>query len=387
MSKVKIANVTEDGRWVGPQVRIAKVAGRLQTDHDIHTVVVCPEKNSDRLRGRLNEVDVSCRPTSIHHLTRHLPELIRYVVFFLPEIVRLISILRDEDVAIVHCNGPWQLKGLIAARIAGMPAVWHLNDTEAHPVVKLIFNFLAPVLATAFIAASHRTKKHYLDERWADGKSTWIIQAPVDTDEFDPSCTQPSSALEEYGGLRIVTVGSVNPRKGLDILIQAAKFLEPQSQSDAKIHFFIVGPIYDSQQGYGDRLRQAVDAENLNVHFLGYREDVPEILEAADLYVCSSSNEASPTAVWEAMAMGVPIVSTDVGDVSHFVQGEKPCGLVVPPGDPTELASAISSLIEDRRKRKRYSENAREVAMSELNLEVCAHRHANVYRELSRAKE
>jgi len=148
-----------------------------------------------------------------------------------------------------------------------------------------------------------------------------------------------------------------------------------------------VGPIYDSQQDYGDRLQQAVKAENLDVHFLGYRDDVPEILKASDIYVCSSNNEASPTAVWEAMAMGLPIVSTDVGDVTNFVREDNPCGIVVPPGDHLELASAISKLVEDRRKLKRYSENAREVAMSELNLDVCAHRHANVYRELSKAKE
>jgi glycosyltransferase involved in cell wall biosynthesis len=249
-----------------------------------------------------------------------------------------------------------------------------------------VFNTLAPILATAFIAASHRTKRHYLDERWAEEKPTWIIQAPVDTDQVDPSRTQPSRALREYDGVKIATVGSVNPEKGIDVLVRAAKFLQTRLQSAAKTHFFIVGPIYDSQRDYGDRLQQAIEAENLDVHFLGYRDDVPEILKASDIYVCSSNNEASPTAVWEAMAMGVPIVSTDVGDVSHFVEGGKPCGLVVPLGDPAELAGAVSSLIEDRRKRKQYSENAREVAMSELNLDVCAHRHANVYRELSRAK-
>lgn len=386
VSKVKVANVTEDGRWVGPQARIAKVAGRIQTDHDIHTVVICPEKNSDRLRGRLDEVGVSCRPTSMHHLTRHLPELIRYVVFFLPEIVRLISILRDEDVDIVHCNGPWQIKGLIAAKMAGIPAVWHLNDTQAHPGVRFIFNALAPLLATAFIAASHCAKTHYLDKGWAEEKPTWIIQAPVDTDEFDPSHTQPSLALGEYDGLKIATVGSVNPRKGFDVLVQAANILQARSQS-LETHFFVVGPIYESQRDYGNRLQEIVEEENLNVHFLGYRDDVPEILKASDIYVCSSNNEASPTAVWEAMAMGLPVVSTKVGDVSRFLEGDKPCGIVVPPGDSAELANAISNLIKDRRKQKQYSKNAREVAMLELDLDVCVRRHAKVYHKLSKTEE
>lgn len=386
MSTLTVANITEDGRWVGPQARITNVADILRSEHDIETVVVCPETNSERLRQRLDQKGVPCRSIRMHHLTRHLPQLVRYVVFFFPEVLRLIRVLKKENVDVAHCNGPWQIKGMIAAKIAKVPAVWHLNDTRGHLAIQLLFNILARTLATGFIAASQRAKEHYLDKEWAEKIPTWVIQAPVDTDKFDPSHTQPSPALEGYDGLKVATVGSVNPRKGFDILVQTANITQNHSHLP-EVHFFVVGPIYESQRDYGNRLQEIVEKENLKVHFLGYRDDVNEILRGSDIYVCSSNNEASPTAVWEAMAMRVPIVSTDVGDVSHFVEGDKPCGLVVPPGDSTELAGAISSLIEDRRKRKRCSENAREVAMSELNLDVCAHCHANVYRELSRAKE
>jgi len=379
---IKVANITEDGRWVGPQIRIAKVAEKLQAVHNIDTVVVCPEKDSKRLQRQLTNTEVSCRPVSLHHLTRHVPELMRYVVFLLPEIVHLVNVLRNETVDVVHCNGPWQIKGLVAAKIAGIPAVWHLNDTQAHPAVKLAFNILAPILATGFIAASHRTKQYYLNTEWTEERPIRIIQAPVDTNEFDPCQTQPSPVLEEYDGLRIVTVGSVNPRKGLDVLINAANILQACSKSTETVHFFIVGPIYESQRDYGNQLRQVVESKNLNVHFLGYSDEVPEILKGSDIYVCSSNNEASPTAVWEAMAMEVPIVSTDVGDVSVFLEENEPAGLIVPPGDPGGLANAILSLIEDCMKRGQFSKNAREVAISELNLDACAYRHAKMYREL-----
>jgi len=317
----------------------------------------------------------------MHHLTRHLPELIRYVLFFVPEIACLVSVLRDEAVDIVHCNGPWQIKGMIAAKIAGIPAVWHLNDTRGHPAVRFVFRVLGPLLATAFIAASRRTEKHYLDESWAKRKPVWVIQAPVDTSQFDPCQTQPSQAITKYDGAKIATVGSVNPEKGLGVLVEAANRV--QAQHEGTVHFFVAGPIYESQRDYGERLQREVETEDLNVHFLGYRDDIPGLLKGSDIYVCSSNNEASPTVVWEAMAMKLPIVSTDVGDVRDFVSGEEPCGYIVPPRAPAKLAGAISTLVENSQERRQFSNRAREIAISELDLDICARRHASVYRDLS----
>ena len=67
--------------------------------------------------------------------------------------------------------------------------------------------------------------------------------------------------------------------------------------------------------------------------FLGAREDVPRILKAADGFVLSSAWEGMPNTVMEAMASGLPVVATDVGDVRELVE-DGVSGWVVPPGDP-----------------------------------------------------
>jgi glycosyltransferase involved in cell wall biosynthesis len=181
--------------------------------------------------------------------------------------------------------------------------------------------------------------------------------------------------------VKVVTVGSVNPRKGIEVLVEAVNRI--QTHHEETVHFFVIGPIYESQRDYGERLQREVEEENLNVHFLGYRDDIPGLLKASDIYVCSSNNEASPTAVWEAMAMKLPIVSTDVGDVRDFVTGGDPCGYVIPPRDPAKLAGAISTLVENSQERRQFSNHARETAISKLDLDICARRHASVYRDLS----
>jgi glycosyltransferase involved in cell wall biosynthesis len=83
------------------------------------------------------------------------------------------------------------------------------------------------------------------------------------------------------------------------------------------------------------------------VHFLGHRDDVPELLAACDLFVLPSLYEGLPLSVLEAMAASRPVVATDVGGTGEaVVQGET--GLLVRPGAPAELGEAIRALLGDR---------------------------------------
>ena len=103
------------------------------------------------------------------------------------------------------------------------------------------------------------------------------------------------------------------------------------------IRFVAVG-----QGPLADEIRSRRDALGLGDRFvmLGYRDDAPRLMAAADLFVLASSHEGLPVAVMEAFALGVPVVATAVGGVAEAVtDGES--GLLVAPGDPTALAEAI----------------------------------------------
>ena len=117
------------------------------------------------------------------------------------------------------------------------------------------------------------------------------------------------------------------------------------------------------------------------MHFYGTSDDVPSVLKATDVYVCSSITEASPISVWEAMSMARPIVATDVGDVAHFIQ-DGHNGFIVPLKDTAALAEKVGILIENERLRRDFGARVRDVAVEFLDVDICAKRQAEFYKEM-----
>ncbi len=376
---IRVANITEEGRYGGPQGRIVDVASRLP-QYGVETTVICPSFDSERFRREMDEEGVDYVSTMLHRLTRERSMLARYVAGFGPEVLNVARILRQRDVQVAHCNGSWQIKGMLAAKLAGVPTAWHLNDTNMPTPVKGLFHALAPVVADSFIAASERTRRYYLDGTMLKSKPSAIIQAPVDTEIFDPERVDPSPMIADHPGLKVATVATINPIKSIEDFIDAARLVD--ERLDREIHFFVVGPVHDSQQAYGRRL-EARASDLAHVHFTGGTDDVPSVLKATDVYVCSSAFEASPISVWEAMSMAQPVVSTDVGDVAEHLEGDgPPRGAVVPVGDSEALAERIAELADDPERRKRLGARARRHAREHFDVDVCARQHADFYRTL-----
>jgi glycosyltransferase involved in cell wall biosynthesis len=98
------------------------------------------------------------------------------------------------------------------------------------------------------------------------------------------------------------------------------------------------------------------------VHFLGWRDDLETILPELDMVICSSRNEGTPVALIEAMAAGVPVLSTDVGGVGDLVT-HGTTGWLVPAGDPAALARGIRDLLEDAERRRLLAAAARPAAL------------------------
>ena len=377
--RIRVANVVEEGRFGGPHGRIAAVAERLKA-RGIETTVLCPVEDSETFRQVLDGHGVATILLRMHRLTRHLPHLARYLACLPFEIAALAAVIRRHRFDIVHCNGSWQWKGVVAAKLVGAPVVWHQNDTHMPGYVRLVFRLLARFLADGFIVAGEAVRRVYLASPALAAKPCFEIQAPVDCARFDPDRVAPEPKIAGLDGLKLVAVGNVNPAKGFDTLIEAAGLL--RRRTERRVTVVIVGGQFASQARYRARLENRIQDLGLSdVIFHGPSDDVPACLKAADVYVCSSRHEASPMSVWEALAMGLPVVATDVGDVARFNATAR-FGLISPPGDAEALAANLARMVEDAALRADLAGRARGFAEATFELAVCAERHARAYRAL-----
>ena len=377
--RLRVANVLEEGRFGGPGRRVASVAEVL-AGRGIETVVVLPKRDSDVLVEHLGDAGIEVRAVAITRLSLHPATLLRYVLRFPLEILLLRRVLREVDPDVVHVNGSYQFKAALAARLAGRRVAWHLNDTMMPWPVRAAFRLTAWVCADAFIVAGQRVRTYYLDAGLERDLPVAEIHAPVDHERFRP-VDRPSP--REDGDLVVGTVANVNPTKGLEFFVRAAAKVRAEHPG---VRFRIAGAELDSQRSYAAALREEADRAGLldgALEFVGPVRDVPAFLAECDVCVFTSIAEASPTAVWEALACGRPVVTTDVGSVPRHVE-EGVSGFVVPVGDVDAIADRVARLLADPTLRERFGGAGRAHAVDALSLDRAAELHREFYLDVAR---
>jgi len=117
------------------------------------------------------------------------------------------------------------------------------------------------------------------------------------------------------------------------------------------------------------------------VHFLGLRTDIPEVLGAMDVFVLSSDYEGNPLSVMEAMAAGLPIVSTAAGGVPDLFESGKE-GFLVQPGDVQGLSNSMASLLGNPEARESMGTAAARRARENFDVSTMVQAYEEVYEEL-----
>jgi len=176
-------------------------------------------------------------------------------------------------------------------------------------------------------------------------------------------------------GPLICAMARLAPDKGHRVLIAAAKIVHEQTPD---VTFVIAG--IGSEEAH---LRELIQTHGMRdiVHLAGFRRDVPQLMLAADLFVHPSLEEGLGTIVLEAGLAGVPIVASAVGGIPEFVTNEVG-GLLVPPGDPAQLAAAIQRTIRDRALAARLASANHDSVTSRHHRNAMVDGNISVYRRL-----
>ncbi|HEX6289298.1 MAG TPA: glycosyltransferase [Herpetosiphonaceae bacterium] len=170
----------------------------------------------------------------------------------------------------------------------------------------------------------------------------------------------------------LIVVGTLKAQKGHRYLLDAATEAVAQ-QPD--LHILVVGD---------GELRAALEQQTRDsgleghVHFLGNRDDVPELLAASDYFVLPSLWEGLPMALIEAMASGLPVIATDVSGTREVMQPDE-TGLLVPPGDVRQLRAAIGHLLADPDRARAMGEAAQRRVIAAFSAQQQAQQHLALY--------
>lgn len=195
------------------------------------------------------------------------------------------------------------------------------------------------------------------------------VYSGIDIESFQDASPAPDV---DGDGVRLVMVGRMAEGKGFEDLLVAVKSLD---DLDLSVYLVGDGPIRS-------RLESRVDDEEIEdtVHVLGFREDVPRILAACDVFVLPSYREGTPRVITEAMATGLPVIATDIAGIPEQVE-DGTNGYLIQPGDVESLADRIRGLVISPRKRAEFGA-AGEQYVERFSQEQMLADLEEIYREL-----
>jgi len=268
-------------------------------------------------------------------------------------VLRLRRHLRDDEIDIVHSHSPLLavVARLLAPTVRSRPllvSTEHNVWLARRPLTRMM-NALTYRLDDAHIAVSARVRDS-LPSRLRS--STEVIDHGVDVARIGCLRHRRTDTRASLGiaddTLVVCTIANFRWQKGYTELLTAVRLLRDQGRQ------FIVlvigqGPLEQEVRELRDRLGLTDD-----VQLLGHRWDAVEILAACDVLAIASRHEGYPIVALEALAAGIPIVSTDVGAVPTIVTDGIE-GRVVPVDDGTAFAAALGELIDDHDTRSQMS--------------------------------
>jgi glycosyltransferase involved in cell wall biosynthesis len=289
--------------------------------------------------------------------------------------LKLARAIRAWRPRVLHCNDH---RGLLlagpAARLAGVPLVWHIHGAYTAPALDLLGGLLA---ARILVVSRALLVELPVLHRFLGKVEVLHNGIPLQSAHAGWRVA-PSARAERR---RVVCAARIHPDKGLDVLIRATS---PLRERFPDLEVQIAGAVQDGYEWYArslEWLRASLGLQE-TVQMLGYLDDLVPCLTAAAAYVQPSRREPFGLGVLEAMALGVPVVTTRIGGLDEIVEHGL-SGLKVAADDPTALTAALGDILAAPVYAARLGARGRARVERDFGLHVMVARLLQVYRQVS----
>ena len=394
---IRVLSVIHYPVFGGPHNRNARLAPVLEKWGVSTTVVVPDEGGNAYPRLKQLGIDVVKTPLSRLRATVNPYVHLRHVLALSEQLRSLRALIRGTRADLVQLNGYVNPHAALAASSIGVPVIWQIVDTYTPSMLRwllapLVRRYSNVVMCTGqAVARIHRMAIRAQDH-------CVLFYPPVDVEMFRPREESRHRAREEMGlkedQLVVGTIANVNKQKGLDDFVRAAAALKgrvPESR------FVILGATGAAQKSYATSLRELATRLglrwNMDIQIKDPRDRVAVLASAFDVFWMTSrpNSEGIPTAMEEAMALELPVVTFPAGSIPELVHhGES--GYIVKSRCPDELAEVTAVSLQRREQRIKMGTRGRRFVMEHASIEACARQHVRAYeialeRSLRRVRE
>ncbi len=297
-------------------------------------------------------------------------------------IIDLVKIIKRDGIDILHCHGYGAPTfGRIAGFLTNTPVIVHehMIDDNIPGYQRLADWFLSPFTAKG-IAISDAVKTFMVNKRAIPKRKMEIIYNSIPNKYFQN--TSPETKFSTASKYKISTkqpvigiVGRLDPVKGHTDFLNAAKIILSEKPD---VQFLIIG---DGEiRAQLEEEAKSLLIEN-NIKFLGHIQDVHEIVSLIDILAICSHQEGFSLAAIEAMALGKPVVATEVGGLPEVVDNDI-TGILVGSHNPAKLAEALLKLLNDKQLVIRLGENGKNKCKEFFSLSGTVNSLTKIYRSV-----
>lgn len=269
---------------------------------------------------------------------------------------KLLSILRKEKPDLIHTHGKGPgLYGRSLGWLLGIPVVHTFHGFQHKllpPIQKWFYLFVENVLTLLtrhhiFVGNGEKNKAKVL--KFLNGSNSSVVNNGIDLDAIQTlPLAEGALASLKLGSRESIkifgTLSRVSPEKGLDTLLEG---FSEAVKTAPYIRLLIIGDCPDEHENYIKTIKQYIHENGLEevVKLLGAREDALEILKSIDFYISASRSEGLPYNLLEALAVGKPLMATDIPGNNDIIRKSVE-GILVPVNSARTLAHGLLTLLE-----------------------------------------
>ena len=331
--RIKVAIIAGSMNIGGGEIMAAKLSTYIDSDKFSVKLFIIGKKQNNKIANLLDNsgIDYECLG---------LPNSFRFKSY-----IRFSNAMKmyNPDVVHVHLDASYSWIWSILHNTP-LIATMHSDPFRRKSLrVKYVIKIKSLQNNLKIVGCSKITSKLFKECYRIDDRFVTTIYNPIDIDFY-------KSAKEEHDSINFVHIGRFHYIKNHEMLIRAFKKAFGSKQMNAKLYLAGDGPLLNE-------MKELVFSLGLqdDVVFLGQVDNIPQLLKSMDVFVLSSRSEACPISILEAMASGLPVISTKVGGVPELVTNN---GILVESEDEHAFCEAMMELFCNNDLRAEYSRNA-----------------------------